>query len=55
MFLAGHGHYAHPTALGYLECYTLLSPCALPHWKLKPSMSEDMHPLQETLNLFPEA
>ena len=54
-FLAGHRHHTHPTVLGYLECCTLLSLCALPRWKLKPSTSEDMHPLQETLNPFPEA
>ena len=41
-YLAGCGHHAHPTMLGYLECYTLLSPCALPHWKLKPSMHQKM-------------
>ena len=33
-YLAGHGHHAHLAALGYLECYTLLSLCALPPWKL---------------------
>ena len=48
------GYHTHPTALGYSECYTLLSHCALPHKKLKPSTSEDMHLFQETLNPFPE-
>ena len=43
----------HPTALGYSECCTLLSLCALSHRKLKPSMSEDVHLLQETLNSVP--
>ena len=44
-----------PTALGYSECCTLLSLSTLPCWKLKPSTSEDVHLLRETLYPFPEA
>ena len=35
--------------------YTLLSHCAPPRLKLKPSMSVDVHHLLETLDPFPEA
>ena len=47
------GPRTHPTVLRYLECCTLLSLCALPCKKLKPSTSKDMHLLQETLNSVP--
>ena len=40
------GYRTRPIVLGYSECYTFLSHCALPRKKLKPSTSEDMRLFQ---------